>query len=330
MSKSNPIFKLPILALYSIILFSSGFFLPGCKGENTSKQDTVVVDFDQVLPETEPRAGQENRKQLRIAVGAMISPRETYTQYRELFAYISRRMDRDLAFVQRKTYAEINELFRKGRLDLAFICSGPYALGQKDSGFDLLVAPQVNGSHFYHSYLIVNEDSPFQSLQDLEGKAFAFTDPHSNSGHIVPLYWLHQMGTRPEEFFAQTIYTYSHDNSILAVAKGLVDGAAVDSLIWEFMRQNGSDTARQTRVIHKSESFGIPPLVVSSDMAAELRKRLEDLLLFMHTNERGKEILSRLHIERFIHPEDSWYAPIRTMAQELGKEEINADIAQNP
>jgi phosphonate transport system substrate-binding protein len=317
MNKSNPIFKLPILALYSIILFSSGFFLPGCKGENRSKQDTVVVDFGQVLPETEPRAGQDNRKQLRIAVGAMVSPRETYTQYRELFAYVSRRLDRELVFVQRKTYAEINELFRKGRLDLAFICSGPYALGQKDSGFDLLVAPQINGSHFYHSYLIVNTDSPFQSLQDLEGKAFAFTDPHSNSGHIVPLYWLHQMGTRPEEFFAQTIYTFSHDNSILAVAKGLVDGAAVDSLIWEFMRQAGSEIVQKTRVIRNSQPFGIPPIVVSSDISDELRPKVQDLLLNMHASEPGTSILSELDIDKFIPADDSWYDPIRTIHTEL-------------
>ena len=38
-------------------------------------------------------------------------------------------------------------------------------------------------------------------------------------------------------FFSNTIYTYSHDNSIMAVAKGMVDGASVDGLIWEFYHQ---------------------------------------------------------------------------------------------
>ncbi len=321
--------QLPVVFL-CLFFLGSVLLLTGCEDRDALEKDAAVVDFEKVLPETDRKVEGEAREQLRIAVGAMVSPRETYSQYRELFAYVSRRLDRELVFVQRKTYAQINDLFRKGRLDLAFICSGPYALGQEDSGFDLLVAPQINGSHFYHSYLIVPADSPFQTLQDLEGKAFAFTDPHSNSGRIVPLYWLHQMGTSAEKFFSQTIYTYSHDNSILAVAKGLVDGGAVDSLIWEFMRQNESDTARQTRVIRKSEPFGIPPLVVSSDMAAELRGRLKELLLSMHNKERGRDILSRLNIDRFIRPKDSWYAPIRTMAQELGNEELDADIAQNP
>ncbi|MDZ7761573.1 MAG: phosphate/phosphite/phosphonate ABC transporter substrate-binding protein [Desulfovermiculus sp.] len=319
MHKTGPMLKSLLLALLLwVILLSSLLLCTGCTDQNNSPEiDTVVVDFDQVLPETGQHTGQENRDQLRIAVGAMISPRETYRQYRELFAYVSRLLDRELAFVQRKTYAQINELFRKGRLDLAFICSGPYALGQESSGFDLLVAPQVNGDHVYYSYLIVNADSPFQSLQDLEEKTFAFTDPHSNSGRIVPLYWLHQMGTRPEEFFDQTIYTYSHDNSILAVARGLVDGAAVDSLIWEFMHQAGSEIVQQTRVIRKSQPFGIPPIVVSSNMSDELRQKVQDLLLNMHLSEPGASFLSELDIDKFIPADDSWYDPIRTIHAEL-------------
>ncbi len=318
MRKISRMLKSPLPApLLWVILLSSLVLFTGCTNQSdSSKIDTVVVDFDQILPETGPRADRGNREQLRIAVGAMVSPRETYSQYRELFAHVSRRLNRELVFVQRKTYAQINELFRKGRLDLAFICSGPYALAEDNSGFDLLAAPQVNGDHVYYSYLIVNADSPFQRLQDLEGKVFAFTDPHSNSGRIVPLSWLHQLGTRPQEFFSQTIYTYSHDNSILAVARGLVDGAAVDSLIWDFMHQSGSDTVQQTRIIKKSQPFGIPPIVVSSGMSESLHQKVKDIFLNMHTSEPGTSILSHLNIDKFIPADDSWYDPIRTIHTE--------------
>lgn len=320
MHKPDRILKSLLLAFFLlwVVIPGSLFLFTGCKEQEGSPEiDTVVVDFDQVLPETGPEPDRENRKQLRIAVGAMVSPRETYSQYRELFAHVSRQLNRELVFVQRKTYAQINELFRKGRLDLAFICSGPYALAGNNSGFDLLVAPQVNGEHVYHSYLIVGKNSPYQSLQDLEGKSFAFTDPHSNSGRIVPLFWLHQLGARPQEFFSQSIYTYSHDNSILAVARGLVDGAAVDSLIWDFMYQSGSDTVQQTRIIKKSQPFGIPPIVISSAMSDSLHQKIKDIFLNMHTSEPGTSILSQLNIDKFISADDSWYNPIRTIHAEL-------------
>jgi len=82
---------------------------------------------------------------------------------------------------------------------------------------------------------------------------FAFTDPDSNTGRLVPTFWLSQIGERPESFFSKTIYTYSHDNSILAVNRALVDGAAVDGLIWEYYHRKNPVFTSKTRVIRKSE-----------------------------------------------------------------------------
>jgi phosphonate transport system substrate-binding protein len=108
-------------------------------------------------------------------------------------------------FIQRKTYGEVNELIGKGQIDLAFICSGPYATGKEKYGFEILATPQVRGSPFYHAYLIVNKNSDIRRLEDLRGHTFAFTDPASNTGRLVPLYWLNHMGERPETFFSKFI-----------------------------------------------------------------------------------------------------------------------------
>ncbi len=299
--------------------------MTGC--DQTPEIDTVVVDFEDVAPEApiKPKGG----KRLRAAAGAMVSPRETHSLYMELFSYVSRNVNTQLEFVQRKTYAEINRLFAQGQLDLAFICSGPYALAKKGSKFELLVTPRIETDHTYRSYLIVNKDSPYQTLEDLEGAIFAFTDPDSNSGRLVPLHWLQQMGRNADTFFKKSIYTYSHDNSILAVARGLVDAAAVDSLIWDFMRKNGSPVVQETRIIKRSQPFGIPPLVVSTGLEPGLRVKLQDLLLGMHTTPEGKKILSRLRIDRFILPKDSWYDSIRRINRTIETKGPNADRPEN-
>ena len=83
-----------------------------------------------------------------------------------------------MQFIQRKTYDEINELIRKGEVDLAFICTGPYASGRERYGFEALATPIVRGEPYYQSYLIVNRDSPFNKFEDLRGRKFAFTDPN--------------------------------------------------------------------------------------------------------------------------------------------------------
>lgn len=304
--------------LISVILLSGS----SCGGDS----DTVVVDFSEAVAVERTEGQSPQSPHIRVAVGAMISPKETFIYYRQLLDYIGKGLGLEAHLIQRKTYGEINELFGRGEIDLAFVCSGPYANGKEKYGFKLLSTPKVHGSHFYQSYLIVNQESLYHSLEDLRGLVFAFTDPDSNTGKLVPTYWLMKMGERPESFFGRTIYTYSHDNSILAVAKGLVDGAAIDGLIWEYYHHKKSIFTARTRIIRKSEPYGLPPLVTSRQLSPELKARIRDLVLNMHTDPKGRDILKELMIDRFVEPDEAWYMSIRQMAQELStmKKEIHA------
>ena len=279
--------------------------------------DQATVDFSKTLPVARPTPSPGEAGALRGAVAAMISPRETFIHYRQLLAYVAHKSGKNLDFVQRKTYEEINELLGKGEVDLAFICSGPYALAKGRYGFIPLAVPEVQGSTSYRAYLIVNRDSPFHQLQDLKGQTFAFTDPDSNTGKLVPTFWLGELKQRPETFFKQIIYTYSHDNSILAVARGLVAGAAVDGLVWEYYQATNPVFTSKTRIIKKSEAYGIPPLVASRQLPAAERERLQQALLSMHRDPEGKKILAELLIDRFLPLQEEWYEPIRSMQLNL-------------
>jgi len=199
---------------------------------------------------------------LRLAVAAVISPQGTVESYQRLLTYLSRQLHRPVEIVQRRTYAEVNDLIERGEVDVAFVCTSAYLAGKDDFGMELLAAPQVNGEAAYHSVLLVPRDSPAQTMADLRGRVFAFTDPMSNSGRIYPTYLVQQLGSTPARFFARTFFTYSHDDAIRAVADGLADGAAVDSLVYRFALQRDPTLGEQVRVIHTSPAFGIPPVVV--------------------------------------------------------------------
>ena len=292
----------------------------GCSGDS----DKVVVDFTKTVPVARPGESASATPPLRVAVAAMISPKETFDLYRQLLAYLGRKLGKDLEFVQRKTYGEIDELLRRGKIDIAFICSGPYVAGREKFGFEPLAVPEVHGSHFYQSYLIVNKESPIHRLEELKGHTFAFTDPDSNTGRLVPTYWLAEMHEQPETFFSRTVYTYSHDNSIMAVARNLVDGATVDSLIWEFYQEKTPAFTAKTRIIRKSEAYGIPPLVASRDLPTPMKQRLREILFTMHQDPEGKKILAELMIDRFIPPQEAWYENLRRMHQSLAGQKDKA------
>jgi phosphonate transport system substrate-binding protein len=121
------------------------------------------------------------------------------------------------------------------------------------------------------------------------------------------------MDETPESYFSRFDFTYGHDKSIRAVAEKLVDGAAVDSLIWEYTASKNPEMTSQTKIIVTSEPYGIPPLVVRPGIAPELKKRLQSILLSAANDPEGKEILAGMMIDSFVVGDDKNYDTIRTM-----------------
>lgn len=305
----RPTWELPALlwGCLAVLLFSA------CSGDTGYKP----VDFRETIPVASPNPQEADDRQLRVAVAAMISPKETLSYYRELIAYLGGHLGYDVRLIQRRTYGEINELFPRKQIDLAFVCTGPYAIDRDRFGFEGIATPVIRQAPYYQSYLIVNRNSDFAGLADLKGRKFALTDPDSNTGSLVPHYWLAGLGHRPSTFFGSVTYTYSHDNSIMAVAKSLVDAAAVDGHKWEYFNLRNPQYTKMTRVIRKSEPFGSPPLVAASSMAPALKHSIRKVLFAMHEDPDGKRILDELLIDRFDPPREEWYEPVREMYRKV-------------
>jgi phosphonate transport system substrate-binding protein len=276
------------------------------------KEEEIKVDLEkkEVL---KPQIESTGKERLRIAVGAMITPKAGFAYYKQLLEYIGETLERNIKFIDKESYAEINSLLETGGLDAAFVCSGPYVDGHKEFGLELMVVPQAYGETVYYSYIIVPSDSPAKTVEDLRGRTFAFTDPKSNTGKLVPTYILARMEETPESFFREYRFTYAHDKSIKAVALKMVDGAAVDSLIWEYADKTDPEFTSKTRIILKSSPYGIPPFVVRPGLAPETKNRLKQILLNVHKDERGKKIIKGMMIDKFVEGDNSAYDSVREM-----------------
>jgi phosphonate transport system substrate-binding protein len=97
------------------------------------------------------------------------------------------------------------------------------------------------------------------------------------------------------------------------VAYSLIDGAAVDSLIWEYLNSTNPSLTSRTRIIRKSEAFGIPPVVVPSSLDETMKENLRQLFLNIHTEEKGRKIIEKLHIDKYVLLDDQRYDSIRKM-----------------
>ena len=242
---------------------------------------------------------------------------ENLQLYDRWAAYLGKHIDRPVQFVQARSYREIMGLLEAGGLDFAWICGYPFVQTRDPDFLQLLAVPVFQGAPLYRSYIIVNRDSPIASLADLEGRVFAFSDPDSNSGYLVPQAMLAQRGHRPESFFRLSFFTYSHAETIEAVAEGLADGGAVDSYIWEYLNKTRPDMIARTRVILRSETFGFPPLVARLGLDRDLRDRMAASLTGMEEDVEGRRLLAEFALDRFGRFPETLFDSIRRTADSL-------------
>jgi phosphonate transport system substrate-binding protein len=259
-------------------------------------------------------------KPFRIGMGAMITPREGFVYYSQLKTYIEKRLGQPVQLIDRGNYDEMNRLLETKEIDAAFVCAGPYVEGKERFGMQLLAMPLVKGKPVYHSLIIVPANSPARTIEDLRGKVFAFTDPKSNSGKLVPTYMLARMNETPQHFFGKVEFTYGHDKSIRAVAEGIIDGAAVDSLIWEYLVLKDPQLTAKARILLTSDPYGIPPFVVRPGIDKGVKQRLQEILLQAGNDEDGRRILKGMMIDGFVAGDDRNYDSIRQMNSWLLKQ----------
>lgn len=255
--------------------------------------------------------------QLRVGSAALISPVETMRSYSNLYTYLAQTVGRTAEVYQNRTYAETNELVRAGGVDIALVCSYAYVVGQRDFGMEAIAVPVVQGKPEYYSYVIVRSDSGITNFDQLRDRSFAFTDPISTSGRLYAEGMLVDRQSTAQRFFRQTTFTFSHDNSIKAVDDGVVDGAAVDSLVYDQKVSQNPELGKRLTIIAKSPPFGAPPIVVNPKLDPELKQKLQDALLKMNDTPEGQRILAELNTERFVAPDDHWYDSVRTLAEKV-------------
>jgi phosphonate transport system substrate-binding protein len=254
---------------------------------------------------------------LRVGIAAVTSPRATLRHYDALLVHMGEVLDHQIIVVQRQTYTEMNDLIESGEVDMAFVCTYAYVKGQAEFGLELLAAPVIDGSPEYFSYLIVPGGSQATSLLDLKGRMFAFTDPLSLSGYLVPVHLLKEAGQTPDELFRNHIFTYSHDNSINAVAQRLVDGAHVDSLVYDLEVARDPSLATRVKIVSRIGPFGSPPVVVRPDLDAGLKERVQSFLLGLQDTGIGRELLRQIAVDRFVVPDGDLYEEVRSIAGQV-------------
>lgn len=271
------------------------------------RHDTYEIDFNEGTDLT--ISSDKDTTSLRVAIATVISPRESFVFYQEMFTALGEHLGRRIEFKQRNTYEEVNELLAQNLVDMAFVCSGAYIQGA--DYMELMLVPVVDSQPYYRGYVIANKNSDIHYFEDFKDRSFTFSDPMCFTGNLFVDMRLQQIGVLAEDFFGEIIYSLSHDLSIQMVSRNVIEGAAVNGLIFEYMAMYHPDYVENLRVIEKTPKGGIPPVVNSLLMSRELREEIQFFLTDMHNHDDTRKILDKILIDRFIIVGDTLYDDLR-------------------
>src|SRR5262245_59252701 len=177
-----------------------------------------------------------------------------------------------------------------------------------------------NGSLGYRSCLIVHSDSDMFSPEDMAGKTFAFNDPNSTSGYLVPsMFFMSELGIDPRKYFSKVTFSGSHEASILAVANKKVDVASTNLPDLQQLTREGKVPRGGLRVIWVSRLIPNDPVVVRKDLPASLRQAVQESLVSMKARhpDTFKEIGAWLG--NFVKADDGKYQVVRELNEAAKK-----------
>jgi phosphonate transport system substrate-binding protein len=113
-----------------------------------------------------------------------------------------------------------------GTLDFAWLGASAYAktyLTNPEAVDVMLTKQNTDGTTGYYSIGFAKVDSGIKSMEDAKGKTFAFADPNSTSGYLVPGAELTETYGKLEDYFAEVKMSGGHEQSIVGVANGDFD-----------------------------------------------------------------------------------------------------------
>jgi ABC-type phosphate/phosphonate transport system substrate-binding protein len=122
---------------------------------------------------------------------------------------------------------------------------------------------------FYHSTLVVSAADNRQHLSEFLGCTLAINGMDSQSGYGA-IMGASAPFARRGRFFERAIHTGSHEASMLLVAKGLADIAAIDSVTWRMSRQFDPNTSGLKPIGTTEPTPGLPFIAAAGKPEAKL------------------------------------------------------------
>lgn len=223
------------------------------------------------------------------------------------------------------SFIAVVEAFGSKKADVAILNTFGYVLAHDKYAVEAKLKLVNRGRDEYNGQIIAHVNGP-RSVKEINGKKFAFVDPASTSGYLLPQRLFKQENIKIKE----SIFSGRHDAVVLAVYQRKVDAGATfytppdddgtpKDARW-LLRTQHPDVYDKVKILQLTGPIPNDPLIFRKEMPDELKNRIvESMKRYIKTEEGAKVLYNLYHITDFKVAEDKDYDVIRGYLKDLGK-----------
>lgn len=239
--------------------------------------------------------------------------------------YLEKELNMHVAVELPTSYIAVIEAFGSKRADAAILNTFGYILASEKYGAVAKLKLVNRGRDEYYGQIIAHKDGP-KSIKELNNKKFAFVDPASTSGFLLPSRLFKQENIKIKEH----IFAGRHDSVVMAVYQKKVDAGATfytppdedgtpKDARW-IVRAQYPDVFDKVRILKLTGPIPNDPLTIRKDIPEELKTKIVEAFKKYIKSDEGKKVLMDMyHITDFKEASDKDYDVIRSYLKDLGK-----------
>ena len=208
---------------------------------------------------------------------------EMLSIYKPVADYLEEVLGAPVELIALYDYTAAIEAMRTGDLDIAWFGPFAYLLAVERAGAEA-IAIGVRGDtglSTYRTIFVTHSSSSIYELSDLKGKTFAFVDPASTSGHLIPRSILLNYNIDPESDFSTMLYAGTHNSVLLAINGQNIDAGATSDNVLKRMVDEGLINEDNIRIIYESVPIPGSPIAVSGSLDEELKTKIQNAFVNM-------------------------------------------------
>jgi phosphonate transport system substrate-binding protein len=252
--------------------------------------------------------------ELNVSTVPTENAQDTTERYEPFVKYLGDTLGIKINFIPQADYAAVIVAMQSENLDVGFYGPNSYVDAVKQAGAEAFVREEsIESGLGYHSMIITKADSGITTIEEAQGKSFAFVDPESTSGYKVPLiHFCKEMGVNPKEYFANVAFAGKHESVILGVANGSIEVGATNDLSISSAIKKGAITGMdEYNVLWESELIPASPVAYRGDLPDSLKAAIKDAFLSYD----DEAFFSGLGLKGWVEASDSDYDAFRTVLE---------------